>query len=209
MRNVERDHFRTRGQASAVKTSRGTPIRIVVTGSECTGKTTLAADIATRLLVPCSEEGARAYLDRIHRPLTAADIEPIAHLQIEFEDRAIRASDHLVILDTDLVSTVVYSRQYHQHCPHWIARQAIERQADLYLLCSTDLPWVEEELQRGQGTAEERRRVHQAFVSELDHVQAHYQPVKGLGEERARCALAFIAQYFDIREQLHEPATEP
>ncbi len=180
-----------------------------MTGSECTGKTTLAADIATRLSVPCSEEGARVYLQRIRRPLTAADIEPIARLQIEFEDRAIRASEHLVILDTDLVSTVVYSRQYHQHCPQWIVRQVIERQADLYLLCSTDLPWVEEELQRGQGTAEQRHRVHQAFVSELDRVQARYQPVKGLGEERARCALAFIAEHFDIREQLHEPATEP
>ena len=37
-------------------------IRVVVTGSECTGKTTLAADLAARLSVPWVPEYARQYV---------------------------------------------------------------------------------------------------------------------------------------------------
>ena len=136
---VKRKCSRTPEPVSNVNTSRGTPIRIVVTGGECTGKSTLARDIAAHLSVPWSQEGARVYLQRVSRPLTPADIEPIARLQVEFEDQAIQASGQLVIHDTDLVSTVVYSHHYYQQCPDWIVEQASVRQADLYLLCSSCL----------------------------------------------------------------------
>ena len=206
---VKRKCSPTPEPVSTVKTSPGTPIRIVLTGGECTGKSTLARDLAAHLSVPWSQEGARVYLQRVSRPLTPADIEPIARLQVEFEDQAIQASGQLVIHDTDLVSTVVYSHHYYQQCPDWIVEQASVRQADLYLLCSTDLPWVDEALQRGPGTAEQRARIHQEFLFQLNRLHTPYRLVSGLREQRSRCALSIIAQHFNVGEESREPFSEP
>ena len=47
-----------------------------------------------------------------------------------------------MLLDTDLVSTVVYSRHYYGDCPAWIEAAAVRRLADLYLLHDIDVPWT-------------------------------------------------------------------
>ena len=41
--------------------TRERPLVVVVTGSECTGKTTLALELADRYAAPCSPEFAREY----------------------------------------------------------------------------------------------------------------------------------------------------
>ena len=65
------------------------PRRIVVTGSESTGKTTLARQLAERLGARWVPEQSREYAARVGRPLTAGDVEAIANEQIAAEDAAI------------------------------------------------------------------------------------------------------------------------
>jgi nicotinamide riboside kinase len=48
----------------------------------------------------------------------------------------------LIVLDTDLVSTVIYARHYYGAVPSWILGAERQRRADLYLLCDVDVPWV-------------------------------------------------------------------
>ncbi|MCX6552682.1 MAG: AAA family ATPase, partial [Acidobacteria bacterium] len=86
---------------------------VVVTGSECTGKTTMARELAARFHAPCSPEFVREYLDRKTTELDASDVEPIARGQMRREDEAAAAATDLAIRDTDLVSTVVYSHHYY------------------------------------------------------------------------------------------------
>ena len=64
------------------------PFVIVLTGPECTGKSTLAGELAVRLAASVSREFARTYVDRKGGPLGAADVEPIARGQIALEDEA-------------------------------------------------------------------------------------------------------------------------
>ena len=91
--------------------------RVVLTGSESTGKTTLARDLATAYGTARSPEYARQYLDAKPTPLEASDIEPIARGQIAVEDAAVIAAHRVAFLDTDLVSTVVYARHYYGPSP--------------------------------------------------------------------------------------------
>ncbi|MBX7117422.1 MAG: ATP-binding protein [Gemmatimonadaceae bacterium] len=116
--------------------------RIVLTGPECTGKTTLASALAEHFGAPWVPEAARRFAETATEPLSAATVEPIARLWITAADAALAQSPPLCFFDTDLVSTVVYARHYYGQCPAWIEAAARTRRADLYLLGTPDLPWT-------------------------------------------------------------------
>src|SRR6185503_10084226 len=59
--------------------------RIVVTGSESTGKTTLARDLASHFGAHWVPEQSRSYAERVRRELKADDVGPIASEQITAE----------------------------------------------------------------------------------------------------------------------------
>ena len=166
--------------------------RVVVTGSECTGKTILTAGLAEYFDCPSSPEGARLYVDQHNQPLTVADVDPIASLQITLEEAAVREAHDLAIHDTDLLSTLVYAHHYFEASPAWIARAASERKADLYLLCDIDLPWVSDGLQRDCGSAEQRRQIHEKFVEAMTRGGLQWILIHGLGEKRLEQAVRAI-----------------
>ncbi len=117
-------------------------IRAVVTGSESTGKTTLAEQVARHYRAEVVPEFVREYAEARHGVIEFTDHGPIARGQMALEDAAIARGNPLVVQDTDLLSTVVYCEHYFGKCPAWIAETARERVPDLYLLCEIDVPWV-------------------------------------------------------------------
>lgn len=167
-----------------------TPFRVVVTGAECTGKTTLARELAARFGAAASPEYARAYLDRVARPLTADDVEPIARGQIAGEDAAIGSAAPLVVHDTDLVSTVTYARYYYGDCPAWIVHTARARRADLYLFLRDDVPWVPDGLQRDSSAA--RADVEARLEAALHHIGATVVAIGGGWKARRHAAIAAV-----------------
>jgi HTH-type transcriptional repressor of NAD biosynthesis genes len=166
------------------------PLRVVVTGSESTGKTTLAGELAAHYGTVSAPEFAREYLDRKGGPLDDSDVEPIARGQIAGEDEAARHASGLLILDTDLVSTVVYSRYYYGRCPEWVAEAARGRLAPLYVLLQPDVPWVPDGEQRDRPKA--REELHQLFRYALEAFGARYVEIGGSWPERRLLAIASI-----------------
>jgi NadR type nicotinamide-nucleotide adenylyltransferase len=180
---------------SAAKTAANVrPPVAVVTGSESTGKTTLAADLARHFGGMFVPEYARRYadtkLDSTGIPLDASDVEPIASGQIALHDRAFRNATRLLVLDTDLVSTVVYARHYYGDCPPWIEQAAAERRGDLYLLCDIDVPWVPG---RHRDRPHAREEIHAMFVTAVDALGIPVVVVRGSWEERFAIATAAVA----------------
>jgi len=165
-------------------------LKIVVTGSECTGKTTLARELALRHGTTCSAEYARRYLDEHPRLLTADDVEPIARGQRQAEDAAIAGARRLVILDTDLASTVVYARHYYGACPAWVEEAARSRLGDLYLLLHPDVPWVADGLYRDRPHL--RDELHASFRDTLAKWGASICDVRGDWDTRRAMAAAAI-----------------
>ena len=165
------------------------PLVVVVTGSECTGKTTLARELAAAFGAPCSAEFAREYLGAKAAPLVAGDVEPIARGQVAGEDTAGRKAIDLLIKDTDLVSTEVYARHYYGSCPLWIAEEARARRGDLYLLLHPDVPWVADGFFRDRPA--DRAWLHRLFAERLADLGA--RTVDVTGDWRARRQTAFAA----------------
>ncbi|HXT15943.1 MAG TPA: ATP-binding protein [Gemmatimonadaceae bacterium] len=117
-------------------------IRVVLTGSESTGKTTLAARLAEHYGAELVPEFVREFATRKGGAIDFADHGPIARGQMALEDEHIARATQLVVQDTDLLSTVVYCEHYFGRCPPWIVEAAKVRAPNLYLLCETDMEWV-------------------------------------------------------------------
>jgi NadR type nicotinamide-nucleotide adenylyltransferase len=137
--------------------------RIVVTGSECTGKTTLAGALAEHYGTVWIREYAREYVRTRGAVPTLADVTPIARGQLAHERETAPNAKHLLVLDTDLLSTIVYSRHYYGTCPEWIETGLGANPGDLYLLAGIDVPWVPDGVYRDRG---DRRDELQALFRE-------------------------------------------
>lgn len=164
--------------------------RICLIGPECTGKTALARRAERELGLPWIEEYAREYAERYGNDLTADDVEPIARGQMANLDRA--AGD-LVVLDTDLLSTVVYARHYYGTCPAWIEDEARRRRADLYLLFDTDVPWEPDPARDTGGEA--REDLFDAFRAALDELDTQWEIVSGDEEARWLRVASFLRKH--------------
>ncbi len=173
------------------------PLTVVITGSECTGKTTLASALADRFGAPWSKEFAREYVDGKRAPLDASDVDPIARGQLAGEQgadgEATGRGCRMVVRDTDLYSTVVYSRHYYDACPGWIVEAAHARTGDLYLLLCPDVPWVADGLQRDRPDEEARAQIHGLFRETLAAEGACVVEISGSWPERHEQAVTAIA----------------
>jgi len=159
-------------------------IRIVVTGSESTGKSQLTARLATHYGAELVPEFVRAFAETRDGVISFADHGPIARGQMELEDRHITVAERgsgIVIQDTDLLSTVVYCDHYFGGCPQWIVDAARERRPDLYLLLEIDVPWIADGV-RDRGHL--RDEMQQLFRAAVIASGSPYSLIEGTWEDR-------------------------
>ena len=162
--------------------------RICLTGPESTGKTEIAATLARELGTVWVPEYAREYAETHGNDLTAEDVEPIARGQMANAERLAPSATRVLILDTDLLSTVVYARYYYGSCPRWIEEEAHRRRADLYLLLDTDIEWKPDAARDAGGDA--REDLFDAFRAALDEFGTRWEIVSG--ERLAGAKLALV-----------------
>ena len=167
-------------------------IRVVVTGSECTGKTTLAKALATHYQTVWVPEFARRFVIDKGAPPGSQDVEAIARGQIALEDERAQQASRLLIQDTDLLSTVLYSRHYYGNCPHWIEVAFEKRAVNLYLLADIDVPWVPDGEQRDRGDC--RQEMHDLFHSALVDRGLSFAEIRGSHDERVENAVSVIGR---------------
>jgi NadR type nicotinamide-nucleotide adenylyltransferase len=163
--------------------------RVCLIGPECTGKTTLAEELSVHFNAPWVPEFAREYAQRVGRELTADDVEPIARGEMALVDAA--PNEGLVILDTDLISTVVYARHYYGNCPEWIEAAAAARKADLYFLFDIDLPFIADSL---RDSAAPRESLYEKFAKTLKDYEANIVPITG---DRFAAAIRQLSSLLD------------
>ena len=162
--------------------------KVVITGSESTGKTELAAALGAHFSAPVSTEFVREFAAR-QGNISFSDHGPIARGQMASEDEAISRATNLVILDTDLVSTVVYCEHYFGRSPEWITEEARKRAGDLYLLLKPDIPWVPDGI-RDRG--ERREEMHALFGAKLRELGVECVEIGGSRAERLSLAIQAI-----------------
>jgi HTH-type transcriptional regulator, transcriptional repressor of NAD biosynthesis genes len=168
--------------------------RVAIVGPESTGKTTLARQLAAHYQTVWVPEFARQYLDAkdAERPLarlTLADIAEIARGQVVSEERLARQSNQLLICDTELLTTRLWSEHFFGSSEDWICRAASQRRYDLYLLTDIDLPWVADPHRAAPGL---REPFLNRLRCQLQLSERRFVMVSGAFDERLRQAIAAI-----------------
>ena len=171
-------------------------IKLVLYGPESTGKSTLSIDLAKYYNTVYVPEYAREYLqnkwDQKKGVCSVEDLLPIALGQIESENRLAKEARNLLICDTDLIQTMVYSKVYYDgYCNPKIQQSAIENSYDLYFLCSIDVPWMADDL---RDKPHEREFMFSAFKVELEKLNRPFVILEGSHDKRMQQAIKSIDQ---------------
>lgn len=176
-------------------------IKVVLFGPESTGKTTLAEQLARHYNSIWVREYARRYLqdkwNNERKTCTAEDLLPIAEGQMKLENELAQKTDSVLICDTDLLETKVYSEAYYSRsCDPHLEKYAIENTYDLYFLTYIDTPWVADDL---RDKPDERMRMFKAFEAALIKYKRPYVLLKGDKNERLQKAVKHIDELLKNR----------
>jgi nicotinamide riboside kinase len=117
---------------------------VVLTGPESTGKSVLAQALQARFGGLVVGEYVRHFIDsQGGRDTCLADIPHIARGQLAWEDQARQQRPSLLILDTHLLSNILWSRTLFDDCPAWLEGELLGRRYDMHLLLSPQgTQWV-------------------------------------------------------------------
>ncbi|MDQ8194472.1 ATP-binding protein [Coraliomargarita sp. SDUM461004] len=165
--------------------------RIVLTGAECTGKSTLTQALSGYYGEPWTPEYVREYVNQITRELSSEDLELIAKGQLASEDANLGAAKQFILHDTNLLSSIIYANHYFGTVIDWVNEAFLQRDYTLYLLCTPqDIEWQNDPGQRDSPAA--REQLQAKFKETLDQLKLPYQELKGDSTARFSEAIQVI-----------------
>ena len=169
-------------------------VKVVLFGPESTGKTTLSKQLADHYQTLWVPEYAREYLqekwDREQKSCEPEDLLPIAYGQMNLENTLAKKASKILICDTDLLETKVYSEAYYLgYADPLLEKHALQNSYDLYLLTYIDIPWVKDDL---RDKPDERERMFSYFHETLKKYNRNFVTLKGDKEQRFKFAKQHI-----------------
>lgn len=166
-------------------------IKVVIYGPESSGKTTIARQLAAHYNTEWVPEYAREYLqakwDKEQKTCEAKDLLPIAEGQMRLENELSKKVKRILICDTDLLETKVYSEAYYVGtCDPLLEKYALENTYEMYLLTDIDIPWEKDDL---RDKPNERERMFNYFKAALEKYNRDFVILKGDESTRFRTAV--------------------
>ncbi|MDE0534835.1 MULTISPECIES: ATP-binding protein [unclassified Tenacibaculum] len=180
-------------------------VKVVLFGPESTGKTTLSSQLARHYNTVWAPEFAREYLqdkwNNERKTCEQSDLIPIAEGQMGLENELARKADKVLVCDTDLLETKVYSEEYYGgFVDPKLDEAAIANTYDIYFLTYIDTPWEADDL---RDRPEQRLEMFKAFENALKKYNRPYLLLKGDKETRLKKAVAIIDALLAEKENLY------
>ena len=166
-------------------------IRICLTGAESTGKSVLAPRLAARFGGVVLPEYGRAYAEAHGTDFTIDDLRRIADGHIAARLITEAARPQLIVEDTDIVLTGAWAEMLFG-APDPVL-EAIPATADLYLLFSPDVPWIDDGT-RMFGSGPARARFHALIEAGLARRGIDPVRIGGAWNDRLAGAVAAVAR---------------
>lgn len=164
-------------------------LTICLYGPESVGKTTLGAELAldfNGIFVP---EVSKDMV--FSNDFTLNDIIEIGKAQTAAILKAQKQNTQLVICDTDLITTEIYSKIYLNNVPEILYDLEKKLHFDIYFLLDIDVPWVPDGL---RDLGNRREEVYNIFKNELEKRGINYWKVKGNWKARKKMVSRKISE---------------
>ncbi|MEM7100784.1 MAG: ATP-binding protein [Pseudomonadota bacterium] len=174
--------------------------RLVLTGPESTGKTSLVRELAIALNAPVVSEFARDYLDQ--RPsYLPHDLHLIAQGQYASEQavKTEHPTAKICVIDTDIQVIRIWWRFRYGPLPAWLQEMSKVQhsQSRHYLICRPDLVWEEDPLRENK---DDRDMLFDQYLEDADKRSLSFDVVQGHGKKRLSTALEFVRRITQILE---------
>lgn len=166
--------------------------KILFTGPESTGKSTLASTLARQFQTVWVPEYARLFLEVQGPDYVEQDLVHIAEGQLKLEDHLANYATQLMFCDTSMLVMKVWSMYQYQRVHPWILEQWQKRHYDLYVLCGIDTPW---EAGPFREHPNEREVLYELYKKELEASNKPFIELWGSMEERLARLLLLLEQY--------------
>lgn len=181
-------------------------LKIVLFGPESTGKTTLSRQLSRYYDTVWAPEYAREYLqnkwNNERKTCENSDLIPIAYGQMALENKLATKANKVLICDTDLLETKVYSQEFYGGFVHpLLDKMAKENTYDLYFLTYIDIPWEADDL---RDQSEARETMFNAFEQALIKNNRPYILLKGDKKTRLKTATKAIDNLLKLKTMYSE-----
>jgi nicotinamide riboside kinase len=168
--------------------------RIVLTGPESCGKSTLAEWLAKEFELPMATEYAREYLETFGASYDESTVIAMAQLHLKHQQEKVPQEAPLGIFDTDLINYKIWCDVAYSRC-HASILCAMERESEhVYLLCYPDLPWVKDPLREYPHA---RMMLYDRHLAEIELSGRAYIVIRGEGEARRKCAIEAVRKLLE------------
>ncbi len=168
-------------------------VKVVLFGPESTGKSVLSKKLAAHYNTVFVPEFSRSYAEGKaleNQPLTKNDVLPIAIGQMNAENQQLKNANKLLVCDTDLLETKVYSEQYYDgFCPELLAKYAMQNTYDLYFLTYIDTKWEADGI---RDRPENRQHMFDRFENALKFSNKPYVTLKGNFDQKLQTCIFHI-----------------
>ena len=153
-------------------------LKIIVTGPESTGKTTLCKYLSKYYKTSLVQEYAREYIDNLNKEYKKEDLLIIAKKQYSLEN----IQKKILICDTDLITIKIWSEYKYGECDRSILEliKSQKNENRFYLLCKDDIPW---KFDNQRENSESRDLLFNLYKKTLENLGCKYIVVKGSKRE--------------------------
>ena len=153
------------------------------------------------ITIPFGHPNTQGSICNERKTCEASDLIPIAIGQMRLENKLAKKADKVLICDTDLLETKVYSEEYYGgFVDEKLNKASLQNEYDLYLLTYIDIPWEEDDL---RDRPEQRLEMFTAFENALKKNNKKYILLKGNKETRLKEAVRAINEIIANRTNLH------
>jgi NadR type nicotinamide-nucleotide adenylyltransferase len=158
--------------------------RVAILGAESTGKSTLAAALATHYNTLWVPEYLREFVETHQRTPKETDQFFIAATQVRYEENAAKQARSFLFCDTTPLMTALYSRFYFGRIDAPLQALATTQAYDFTIVTPPTSPWVPDGLMRE--SPEVRQIIHDQLLDTLKSLAIPYLQVDGELEERVQ-----------------------
>jgi len=165
--------------------------KVVITGPESSGKSTLAKNLSESLFIPFVREYSREYIDNLKRPYKKEDLADIALGQIELERDVLEQTPSVLMCDTDLLTIKIWSEFKYGSCSSNIRDLLMENLPHLYVLCYPEMDW---EYDPQRENPNNRKELFSIYESEIQKLKVPYVVLKGTESERLEKCMVLLSK---------------